>query len=186
MTDRLIDGLRQFDPCRDAVKWIGNMTLEEVWSKCQRIDWMMWLLDRLIWQHGNLVDVDGWPDHEDCLRLAVKLLTPTIKNPEKSKIDRELMEKIFKVCLDFADRKISGKDAQNSINKFARKVDDGFLSDIANEMRLLDIEDGTWSVFHSIYQNRGYSEIYRKKFLRVSKGLCDFLRLHVPCGPKWW
>ena len=29
MTDRLIDGLRQFDPCRDAVKWIGDMTLEE-------------------------------------------------------------------------------------------------------------------------------------------------------------
>jgi hypothetical protein len=33
--------------CRDAVKWVGNRTLEEAWYHCNREQWMQWLLKKL-------------------------------------------------------------------------------------------------------------------------------------------
>ena len=39
--------LKQMNACSDAIDWIGNRTIEQAWSECRRIDWMLWLLCRI-------------------------------------------------------------------------------------------------------------------------------------------
>src|SRR5690554_5084217 len=45
---RYPDWLKQFEPCEDAFAWSFPFdTLEAAWAKCNRPDWMLWLLERL-------------------------------------------------------------------------------------------------------------------------------------------
>jgi len=34
------------DACADAVEWVGKMTPAKAWAKCNRADWMLWLVGR--------------------------------------------------------------------------------------------------------------------------------------------
>ena len=45
MTDR--DKLVAMRACQSALDWIGDRTIEQAWSECRRIDWMLWLLCRI-------------------------------------------------------------------------------------------------------------------------------------------
>ena len=42
MKNTLIKKLEAWRPCQDAVVWLGDQTLEEAFSACQRADWMLW------------------------------------------------------------------------------------------------------------------------------------------------
>ena len=42
MKNTLIKKLEAWRPCQDAVAWLGDQTLEEAFSTCQRADWMLW------------------------------------------------------------------------------------------------------------------------------------------------
>ena len=33
--------------CPEAIIFVGNMTMQEAWTKCQRGDWMLWLYQKL-------------------------------------------------------------------------------------------------------------------------------------------
>lgn len=33
--------------CNEAVEWVGDRTLKEAWSECERGDWMIWLAGKL-------------------------------------------------------------------------------------------------------------------------------------------
>ena len=41
------DQLVALDACPEAVRWVGNRTLEQAWRECERSDWMLWLLREL-------------------------------------------------------------------------------------------------------------------------------------------
>jgi hypothetical protein len=46
--------LMDMDACHQAVSWVGDRTLTEAWSECQRGDWMIWGLAMMAGQ-------PGWP-----------------------------------------------------------------------------------------------------------------------------
>ena len=39
--------LEAMKACKEAIDWVDEMTLEEARSKCERIDWMLWLVARV-------------------------------------------------------------------------------------------------------------------------------------------
>jgi len=39
--------LRDMYACPEALRWIGNRTIERAWRECHRADWMLWLLRRI-------------------------------------------------------------------------------------------------------------------------------------------
>jgi hypothetical protein len=49
--------------CEEARTWAKGKTLEEVWSGCDRGDWLLWLA-------GRMADEPGWPTHKQVV-LAV-------------------------------------------------------------------------------------------------------------------
>jgi hypothetical protein len=42
------DILIEMEACDEAITWIGNKTLKEAWEQCERADWMMWLLIKML------------------------------------------------------------------------------------------------------------------------------------------
>lgn len=42
------DELRAMGACDDAIAWVGDRTLAEAWTECERSNWMMWLLRRRV------------------------------------------------------------------------------------------------------------------------------------------
>ena len=38
--------LLKLDACPEAIKWVGDKTLQEAWDTCKRGDWMLWLYAR--------------------------------------------------------------------------------------------------------------------------------------------
>lgn len=50
--------------CDDAREWAAKYpTLSEAWRNCERADWMLWLLARMVGK-------PGWPTHQTVARLA--------------------------------------------------------------------------------------------------------------------
>jgi hypothetical protein len=41
------DKLRAMKACASALQWIGDCTIEQAWSECERSDWMCWLLRKI-------------------------------------------------------------------------------------------------------------------------------------------
>ena len=41
------DKLRAMTACAPALQWIGDCTIEQAWSECERSDWMCWLLRKI-------------------------------------------------------------------------------------------------------------------------------------------
>jgi len=48
------DLLIELNACEDAVRWAGDMTIEEVVKTCHRGDWMLWLAARIQIDHRKL------------------------------------------------------------------------------------------------------------------------------------
>jgi hypothetical protein len=46
-TTKLIDRLKQFNPCHEGINWLKNRTLEKFIADCPRGDWMLWAHIRL-------------------------------------------------------------------------------------------------------------------------------------------
>ena len=51
---RFHDLLIELNACEDAVRWAGDMTIEEVVKTCHRGDWMLWLAARIQIDHRKL------------------------------------------------------------------------------------------------------------------------------------
>jgi len=47
MMNNLKQQLISMDACRTAVDWVGRKQIKTAWTKCDRGDWMIWLLERL-------------------------------------------------------------------------------------------------------------------------------------------
>jgi hypothetical protein len=40
---KAIDVIKVYSPCNDAVKWLGDRTVEQMVNECERGDWLLWL-----------------------------------------------------------------------------------------------------------------------------------------------
>jgi hypothetical protein len=40
------DQLEELYACSEALKWVGNKSLEEAWKTCKNPDWMLWVLTK--------------------------------------------------------------------------------------------------------------------------------------------
>ena len=40
------DDLKRLHACSNAVAWVGNRTLAEAWTECDRPEWLLWLAGR--------------------------------------------------------------------------------------------------------------------------------------------
>jgi len=40
---KAIERIKQFDPCCDAIEWLGDRTVEQMVNECKRGDWLLWL-----------------------------------------------------------------------------------------------------------------------------------------------
>ena len=71
--------IRKLGACSEALEWADNYdSLEDVWVKCKRGDWMLWLLGRL----------SGTPDSDRSKKLVyttlqcARLSLPYVENGE--------------------------------------------------------------------------------------------------------
>ena len=39
-----VEKLRKYKACDEAVEWVADQSLEEIWETCVRGDWLMWLV----------------------------------------------------------------------------------------------------------------------------------------------
>lgn len=67
----IVDELADLKACSESIKWIKSQdgTRQELWERCHRVDWMMWLLQR------RAMDVD-WAAMALELAEAVEHLSP--------------------------------------------------------------------------------------------------------------
>ena len=75
------DLLTELHACHEAKLWAKGKDLAEIWSTCERGDWMLWLL-------GNMQDKPGWLTHKqvtsivcDCVEPALKYVKPGETRP---------------------------------------------------------------------------------------------------------
>ena len=70
---KLNDQIKKYHPCSDAVAWIGDKTLAEAWSTCERGDWLLWLAGRVEVDRKLLVT---------CACQCARLVLPLVKKGE--------------------------------------------------------------------------------------------------------
>jgi hypothetical protein len=58
--EALLDGL---GACSEAVGWAEGKSLAEVWTQCERADWMLWLC-------GKMAGEKGWPTRQEVVLVA--------------------------------------------------------------------------------------------------------------------
>lgn len=49
--------LKSIDACRDGIEWAKGKSLPEAWQKCERQDWMLWLLGRSQVDHASIAEI---------------------------------------------------------------------------------------------------------------------------------
>ena len=59
--------IQGFEPCDSAVDWLGRKGVRSAWNTCDRADWMLWALERLVIDRKTLV------------RIACDIAEPTLK-----------------------------------------------------------------------------------------------------------
>lgn len=76
--------LKSLGACEEAVRWVGDMELNEAWEKCERADWMLWLVCEM---EGK----KGWPDRKQlvlaacaCAETALKYVPADEQGPRKA------------------------------------------------------------------------------------------------------
>lgn len=45
---RYAKDLRKLGACHDAIEWLGDRSIEEAWPVCERADWMLWLIGKIV------------------------------------------------------------------------------------------------------------------------------------------
>ena len=55
--------LESIEACPEARWWVGERSLAAAWEDCERPDWMLWLVAKMMGQ-------EGWPEHHQTV-LAV-------------------------------------------------------------------------------------------------------------------
>ncbi|HEY0701166.1 MAG TPA: hypothetical protein VGD60_00215 [Candidatus Acidoferrales bacterium] len=68
--------LRRLGACSEAVTWAKGKSLGEVWSTCERADWMLWLC-------GRMVGTDGWPTRQEVVLAACSCAETVLHHFEK-------------------------------------------------------------------------------------------------------
>lgn len=71
--DQILNKLKELDACQAAMNWVGTRTLAEIWSDCERRNWLFWLLQRINVDRKTLVLIAC-----ECARLAL----PCVKEGE--------------------------------------------------------------------------------------------------------
>jgi len=52
-----IDELQEIRACPEAREWVGDKDFHSAWEKCERADWLLWLVARKVGKKG-------WPTHQ--------------------------------------------------------------------------------------------------------------------------
>ena len=60
--------LKKSGACAEALRWVGDRTLQQAWDECDRPDWMMWLYRR-----NN-------PNKKTCVKIAIYAAKLCIEN----------------------------------------------------------------------------------------------------------
>jgi len=60
--------LKKSDACAEALRWVGDRTLQQAWDECERPDWMLWLYKR-----NN-------PNKKTCVKIATYAAKLCIEN----------------------------------------------------------------------------------------------------------
>jgi len=85
----LKDELVDMKACPEAVEWVGDKTIEEAWTTCERADWMLWYASSKA-PHALVVRaacacarmaLRFVPDGEDRPRLAIEAAERWANNP---------------------------------------------------------------------------------------------------------
>jgi hypothetical protein len=73
--------LRDLGACSEARSWAKGKDLHEVWTSCERADWLLWLA-------GRMADKPGWPTRKQivlaacaCAETALKFVKPGEDRP---------------------------------------------------------------------------------------------------------
>jgi hypothetical protein len=64
--------LKSLGACEEAVEFARGKSLAEAWEKCERADWMLWLL-------GKQIGKKGWPDRKMLVLLACLCAETSLK-----------------------------------------------------------------------------------------------------------
>jgi hypothetical protein len=86
--------LTKLGACSESIEWVGDRTMQEAWDKCERADWMLWIMARGITQgdaqHRMLIGLacdcaatvlQYVPAGEDRPRLAIEAARRYADNP---------------------------------------------------------------------------------------------------------
>ena len=64
--------LKQIHACNEAIDWVGEGTIAEAWAECERADWMLWLI-------GKMMGKPGWPTHQELVRATCLCVRPALE-----------------------------------------------------------------------------------------------------------
>jgi NifU-like protein involved in Fe-S cluster formation len=67
----LKEQLIELGACKEAIRWVGNKTLQEAWQQCSKFTWMITLLKAMEEKKGWLIkeEVDILERHADIVYL---------------------------------------------------------------------------------------------------------------------
>ena len=97
-TRTLAHALREIDACGNAVRWLGDRTLSQAWSECERPDWMLWLC-------GKMSDQPGWPTRQHIVLIACDIAESVLPIFER----RYPADKRPRTAIEIARRWVSGE-----------------------------------------------------------------------------
>lgn len=67
--EKLLHDLRA---CKPAKEWAQGKDLTEVWSTCERVDWMFWLLEKM-------ADKSDWLTRKEIVSIACDIAETALK-----------------------------------------------------------------------------------------------------------
>lgn len=91
--------LRKMGACGEAVEWAKDYsTLTEAWVKCERADWMTWLI-------GKMADKPGWPTRKHVVSVACDFAEDVLPIYEKKYPD----DKRVRDCIATVRKWVNGE-----------------------------------------------------------------------------
>ena len=75
--------MRKLGACEEAREWVSSLpnttTLNEAWEKCERAEWMLWLV-------GKMADKPNWPTRKDVILAACACAETALKYVPKGEL----------------------------------------------------------------------------------------------------
>ena len=149
--------LRSLHACEDARAWAEGKTLAEIWAKCERGDWLLWLC-------GRMCGKDGWPTRQElvlaacaCAERALKYVK---KGEERPRIAIETARRwaqglatIQEVrAADAAAYAAYAADAADAADAaYAAYAAAAYAADEKNKMKLIILEYGLKLIYEGDY-----------------------------------